>query len=64
LGIKDGDEHIPLPSQSVFADDGRLGRTRNAGDETLVVLVLLIVKDTGGMTWDVTGDANATPTSP
>jgi hypothetical protein len=31
------------------------------GDNALVVLALLIVENPGGMTWDVTGDPNATP---
>jgi len=61
LGVKEGDEFILLQGQSVFADDGHLGATRNAGDSTLVVLVLLIVPNSGGETWTVTGESNATP---
>jgi hypothetical protein len=61
MPVMEGDEYILLPGHSVFAGDGRLGPTRNAGDEQLVVLALLIVTDPGGFTFGVIGDPNATP---
>jgi hypothetical protein len=61
LGVKEGDEFILVQGQSVFSEDGHLGATRNAGNGPLVVLAVLIVPNPGGMTWDITGDASATP---
>jgi hypothetical protein len=61
MPVMKGNEYILMPGQSVFAEDGRLGRTRNVGTGTLVVYAMLVVPDQGGLTWGVTGDPNATP---
>jgi hypothetical protein len=63
LGVKEGEEFILVQGQSVFSEDGHFGPTRNAGERALVVLAVLIVPNPGGMTWDITGDPNATPMS-